>query len=212
MQQSADLAAFMLQAGKFPAGAGRTGRRRAGADRVSDGERAGSGSAGGVPAPEGNLAELMRAIAFPNANIIFNLQLKDPAAARAKAAGHLAVRLRRVGLDRVSGMARRRSGRGGAHRDRGAAADARAPLPERQGRVPWIAPTGSSTWRRSPTSASSRTGRRRPETRRVRRRQREAERRVRELPQGVPRQGRRRGQRSRQVPVGVSECRPSGLP
>src|SRR5205814_429366 len=29
-------------------------------------------------APEGNLAELMRAIAFPNANIIFNIQLKDP--------------------------------------------------------------------------------------------------------------------------------------
>src|SRR5262249_18985241 len=30
--------------------------------------------------PEGNLAELMRAIAFPNANIIFNVQLKDPGA------------------------------------------------------------------------------------------------------------------------------------
>src|SRR6185295_5990595 len=37
-----------------------------------------------LSAPEGNLAELMRAIAFPNANIIFNLQVKDPAAARAK--------------------------------------------------------------------------------------------------------------------------------
>jgi hypothetical protein len=31
-------------------------------------------------APEGNLAELMRGIAFPNANIIFNLQIKDPGA------------------------------------------------------------------------------------------------------------------------------------
>src|SRR5262249_26483894 len=35
-------------------------------------------------APEGNLAEVMRAIAVPNANIIFNLQLKNPAAARPK--------------------------------------------------------------------------------------------------------------------------------
>src|SRR5947208_16867275 len=33
-----------------------------------------------LPPPEGNLAELMRAIAFPNSNIIFNLQLKDPGA------------------------------------------------------------------------------------------------------------------------------------
>jgi hypothetical protein len=41
-------------------------------------------SPGALPAPEGNLAELMRAIAFPNANIIFNLQVKDPAAARGK--------------------------------------------------------------------------------------------------------------------------------
>jgi len=31
-----------------------------------------------LPPPEGNLAELMRAIAFPNSNIIFNLQVKDP--------------------------------------------------------------------------------------------------------------------------------------
>jgi hypothetical protein len=36
------------------------------------------------PGPEGNLAELMRAIAFPNANIIFNLQLKNPSTARPK--------------------------------------------------------------------------------------------------------------------------------
>jgi len=32
-----------------------------------------------LPPPEGNLAELMRAIAFPNSNIIFNVQLRDPA-------------------------------------------------------------------------------------------------------------------------------------
>jgi hypothetical protein len=33
---------------------------------------------GTLPPAEGNLSELMRAIAFPNSNIIFNLQLKDP--------------------------------------------------------------------------------------------------------------------------------------
>jgi hypothetical protein len=37
-----------------------------------------------LPPPEGNLAELMRAVAFPNANIFFNLQLKDPAEKRTK--------------------------------------------------------------------------------------------------------------------------------
>jgi hypothetical protein len=31
-----------------------------------------------LPPPQGNLAELMRAIAFPNSNILFNLQVKDP--------------------------------------------------------------------------------------------------------------------------------------
>jgi hypothetical protein len=43
-----------------------------------------TGAVPASPAPEGNLAELMRAIAFPIANIIFNLQLKNPAAARPK--------------------------------------------------------------------------------------------------------------------------------
>jgi hypothetical protein len=32
----------------------------------------------GANAPTGTLAELMRAVAFPNSNIIFNLQLYDP--------------------------------------------------------------------------------------------------------------------------------------
>ena len=75
-QQTADLTAYILQVGKFPAGqaeltAGSLGQivmpvARANASRS---------------APEGNLAELMRAIAFPNANIIFNLQLKNPSTA-----------------------------------------------------------------------------------------------------------------------------------
>jgi len=73
--QSADLVAYVLQAGKYPAGQA----------ELSDAVLAqivfptvrGSTVAG---APEGNLAELMRAIAFPNSNIIFNVQIKDPGA------------------------------------------------------------------------------------------------------------------------------------
>lgn len=81
-QQSIDLAAYMLQFGKFPAGqadladaqliqiAFPTTRAAAAA-----GVAAGVGS---LPPAEGNLAEFMRAIAFPNSNILFNLQIKDP--------------------------------------------------------------------------------------------------------------------------------------
>jgi hypothetical protein len=87
--QSTDLAAYILQGDKFPAGpAGLndtvlpqivfpTVRSSA----VSGAVRGGSPS---LPPPEGNLAELMRAIAFPNANIIFNVQLKDPGAQKKK--------------------------------------------------------------------------------------------------------------------------------
>jgi S-disulfanyl-L-cysteine oxidoreductase SoxD len=75
-QQSTDLAAYILQFGKFPAGA----RELTDATlapiafpvapivRRSD----------ALSPPQGNLAELMRAIAFPNSNILFNLQVKDP--------------------------------------------------------------------------------------------------------------------------------------
>jgi len=83
--QSTDLAAYLLQAGKFPAGAAELSEgalaqivfptvRSSAAPRVTN--VAGTS----LPPPEGNLAELMRAIAFPNANIIFNVQLKDPGA------------------------------------------------------------------------------------------------------------------------------------
>jgi mono/diheme cytochrome c family protein len=81
--QSTDLLAYILQVGKFPAGnvdlsdAVLTGitfpMTRAAPAPV------GVGSTGAtLPPPEGNLAELMRAIAFPNSNIIFNVQVKDP--------------------------------------------------------------------------------------------------------------------------------------
>jgi len=81
-QQSVDLAAYILQVGKFPAGraelseATLTGIEfpRRTAAPVATASRAGTS----LPPPVGNLAELMRAIAFPNSNILFNLQVKDP--------------------------------------------------------------------------------------------------------------------------------------
>jgi mono/diheme cytochrome c family protein len=88
-QQSTDLAAYMLQAGKFPAGQVELSDATAAQIVLPTTARTASASAssaavtsGGIalPPPEGNLAELMRAIAFPNSNIIFNLQIKDPGA------------------------------------------------------------------------------------------------------------------------------------
>ena len=73
-QQSTDLVAYILQSGKFPSGT--ADLTDASLNQVAfPAVRTTS-----VPAPEGNLAELMRAIAFPNSNIIFNVQIKDPGA------------------------------------------------------------------------------------------------------------------------------------
>lgn len=87
--ESIDLIAYIFQAGKFPTGQTELSEAalsqivfpttRAVAVPVSV-----SASGGSLPPPEGNLAELMRAIAFPNANIIFNTQLKDPGAQKKK--------------------------------------------------------------------------------------------------------------------------------
>jgi mono/diheme cytochrome c family protein len=85
-QQSTDLTAYILQAGKFPTGQTELSDAalakiafplvRASAAPIA----ASAGSTGTfLPPPEGNLAELMRAIAFPNSNVIFNVQIKDPA-------------------------------------------------------------------------------------------------------------------------------------
>jgi S-disulfanyl-L-cysteine oxidoreductase SoxD len=87
--QSTDLVAYILQAGKFPAGQAELSEaafaqavfptvRSSAAPRVAT-----VGTS--LPPPEGNLAQLMRAIAFPNSNIIFNVQLKDPGAETKKA-------------------------------------------------------------------------------------------------------------------------------
>jgi mono/diheme cytochrome c family protein len=80
--QSADVTAYLLQAGKFPSGSTELGD--ATLAHVVMPTITAAVAARASPAPEGNLAELMRAVAFPNANIIFNLQLKNPATARPK--------------------------------------------------------------------------------------------------------------------------------
>jgi len=89
-QQSIDLAAYILQTGKFPAGQAELSdamlAQIAFPTSLTSFARVAATSAGAsLPAPEGNLAELMRAIAFPNSNIIFNVQLKDPGAQPKKA-------------------------------------------------------------------------------------------------------------------------------
>lgn len=82
--QSTSLLAYMLQAGRFPAGSIELNDDVL-AKVTMPTVRAASQPVTGATAvtlapPEGNLAELMRAIAFPNSNIIFNVQVKDPGA------------------------------------------------------------------------------------------------------------------------------------
>jgi mono/diheme cytochrome c family protein len=74
--QSMDLAAYILQEDKFPAG--QTDLKESALAQLMFPTMR-TASVASAP-PEGNLAELMRAIAFPNSNIIFNVQLKDPGA------------------------------------------------------------------------------------------------------------------------------------
>ena len=79
-QQSIDLAAYILQAGEFPAGQAEL--TDAMLPRVALPTVRGSSAtatAGDVAlAPTANLAQLMRGVSFPNSNVIFNVQLKDP--------------------------------------------------------------------------------------------------------------------------------------
>jgi mono/diheme cytochrome c family protein len=89
-QQSTDLAASILQAGTFPAGQAELTdavltQIALPTARSAAAPAATIATAAALPPPEGNLAELMRAIAFPNSNIIFNLQIKDPGTQSKKA-------------------------------------------------------------------------------------------------------------------------------
>ena len=82
--QAIDLAAFILRSGKFPAGttelvSGALGQIAFPAARAASASPSGSSTAF---AAAGNLAQLMRAVTFPNANILFNVQVKDPGASK----------------------------------------------------------------------------------------------------------------------------------
>jgi mono/diheme cytochrome c family protein len=79
--QAIDIVAFVLQSGKFPTGAADLSAATvAQTGFPAAGSSAASAAAGAVTfeAPS-NLAQLMRAVTFPNANILFNVQVKDPA-------------------------------------------------------------------------------------------------------------------------------------
>ena len=76
--QAIDLAAFLLRTGKFPAG--QTDLQPAVLAQITFPAVQAAGGAGAVSsfAVAGNLAQLMRGVTFPNANILFNVQVKDP--------------------------------------------------------------------------------------------------------------------------------------
>ena len=77
-QQAIDLAAYILRAGKFPAG--QTELESAALAQVAFPLAQGAPAAPSAAsfAATGNLAQLMRGVTFPNANILFNVQVKDP--------------------------------------------------------------------------------------------------------------------------------------
>jgi mono/diheme cytochrome c family protein len=79
-QQAIDVAAYVLNAAKFPAGA--TELASAALDQIRFPESRASATSGAAASSSfvatGNLAQLMRGVTFPNANILFNVQVKDP--------------------------------------------------------------------------------------------------------------------------------------
>ena len=82
-EQSTDLAAYMLQAGSFRAGPAALNEAVLTQVMFPAVKPAATASGGGVPlAPTANLAQLMRGVTFPNANILFNVQVKDPGGAK----------------------------------------------------------------------------------------------------------------------------------
>ena len=81
-QQATDLAAYILQVGTFPAGQTELSAATLGQITFPAARTSPAPAAAGAPAlaPAGNLAQLMRGVTFPNANILFNVQVKDPGA------------------------------------------------------------------------------------------------------------------------------------
>ena len=80
-QESIDLTAYILEAGGFPAGPDELTDAALPGIALPAAPGAAAADAGGdlSVAPTANLAQLMRAIAFPASNIVFNVQIKDPA-------------------------------------------------------------------------------------------------------------------------------------
>jgi hypothetical protein len=78
--ESLELTAYLLQAGQFPSGQAELGEATLTDVTLPEAEGVAAPASGAVEfsAPAANLAQLMRAIAFPNSNIIFNVQIKDP--------------------------------------------------------------------------------------------------------------------------------------
>jgi len=86
-QQSTDVVAYMLQAGKFPAGRTDLSADAAAQKPISlvagfSARPASMVSAAGQRtfSPAGNLNQVMRGILFPSSNLIFTVQTHDPAA------------------------------------------------------------------------------------------------------------------------------------
>ena len=86
-EHAADLVAHMVKAAGFPAGRTELAADEGALSRVTwpsglvqdDASAASAGPSRSYP-PLGNMAQLMRAIFFPNSNLIFTVQTRDPAA------------------------------------------------------------------------------------------------------------------------------------
>jgi hypothetical protein len=82
-EQSIDMAAYMLQTSNFKAGQGALGAGQLAQVTFPAARAAAAPAAGTVNVPPvANLAQYMRGVTFPNANIIFNTQVKDPGAVK----------------------------------------------------------------------------------------------------------------------------------
>ena len=88
-QQSADIVAYMLQVGKFPAGRAELSADEAVLKQIALASAPAAparqpATAAGALAPvfpaAGNLNQVMRGILFPSSNLIFNVQTHDPGA------------------------------------------------------------------------------------------------------------------------------------
>jgi mono/diheme cytochrome c family protein len=84
-QQSVDLVAFILKTGGFPAGKTELAADEAVLGKISwpagmVASVSPSSAQGKVYPPLGNMAQLMRGIFFPNSNLIFTVQTRDPGA------------------------------------------------------------------------------------------------------------------------------------